>query len=166
MFWVVFAENGVRMVQIAMTNVETKAYGFVDVPESRILTFVKPILGFEDLEKFAIIDVRGLPGFYWLQSLENKNLAIIVSRPDKLLDQEYVIQIDNQESIFREMKLISRENLTCYLMVNVPQDPKQMTLNLMGPILVNSATLLAAQAISTKYTETKFPVFGIHNDEK
>ena len=156
MFYPAFAENGVRMVQIAMTNVETKAYGFVDVPESRILTFVKPILGFEDLEKFAIIDVRGLPGFYWLQSLENKNLAIIVSRPNKLLDQEYIIQIDNQESIFREMKL----------MVNVPQDPKQMTLNLMGPILVNSATLLAAQAISTKYTETKFPVFGIHNDDK
>ncbi len=148
-----------------MVNVETKAYGFVDIPDSRVLTFIKPILGFEDLEQFALIDVRGLPGFYWLQSLDNKNLAIIVTRPDKLLDEEYQVQIHEQESIFREMKLISRENLTCYLIVNVPQDPKQMTLNMMGPIIVNSATLLAAQAISSKYTDTKFPVFHLPKEK-
>ncbi|OHD55828.1 MAG: hypothetical protein A2Y33_14440 [Spirochaetes bacterium GWF1_51_8] len=143
-----------------MTHLDSKAYGPLDIPDSRVLTLVRPILGFDDLERYALIDMHGLPGFYWFQSVDNKNVALIVTRPDKIMEGEYIVQIHEQEDIFKDMKLISRENLTVYLIVNVTPDPKLMTVNMMGPIIVNSATLIGAQVLSTKYTDTRHPVFN------
>ena len=61
-------------------EVKTKTMGTVNVDESQIVSFPNGLYGFEEYHKYAIIEAEYKP-FYWLQSLDEQNLAFIIVDP-------------------------------------------------------------------------------------
>ena len=56
-------------------KLSTVRFGEIDIDENRIFDFVLPIIGFDNLKKFIIIEPNKDTLFKWLQSVEDPALA-------------------------------------------------------------------------------------------
>ena len=146
-----------------MESIKTRAYGEIQVPDNSAIHFQKGILGFEDLLDYYLLEMKDLENFYWLQSGDNQDLAFIVVDP-RIFVPDYRLDVDESD-----LELIEREeqeDIIDFVIANVPEDPSKMSVNLLGPILINAAKRLAIQTISnvSEYG-TKHLVFQNQNEE-
>jgi flagellar assembly factor FliW len=130
---------------VGSIRVQTKAYGAVEVDERQKLLFPGGILGFENLKEYALLDAAQ-PPFYWLQSLEAVEIAFVLIDP-RVFRPDYRLEVAPEE--LAEIGLHSPEEALDFAIVTIPEDPREMTANLQGPILINRAGRLGRQAIST-----------------
>ena len=56
-------------------KLNTARFGEIEIEENRIFNFVMPIIGFDMLHKFIILDPNKDTLFKWLQSIEDPALA-------------------------------------------------------------------------------------------
>jgi len=82
--------------------------------------------------------------FFWLQSLDNGEVAFTLMDVYKVLPT-YDPQIDDYES--EELGTVEENSLEIYNIVVIPEDAKQMRVNLKAPIVINSATGIGRQVI-------------------
>lgn len=135
---------------------QTSRFGEVQVDESTLLNFVSPILGFEHIKQFALLDHSDNSPFKWLQAVQDEDLAFVVSNPKFFgIPFEFSIPDDAVE----KLKITSAEEVIVITIVNIPNDdPTKLTGNLMAPIIINQSNLYAMQVVlqDGKYS-TKTP---------
>ena len=59
-------------------KINTVRFGELDIDEKRIFKFTLPIIGFNELKEFIILDLNKDNFFKWLQSVEDPALAFPV----------------------------------------------------------------------------------------
>lgn len=133
-------------------TIKTDMYGELEIDERQIFSFSEGILGFDYIKKFALLDAddENSP-FKWLQAVEESHLAFVTILPvDVFGTYDLVISDTDMEQV--EAK--DPAELIVLAIVTIPQDPKNMTANLQGPIILNPNTGLGRQVISLsdKYT--------------
>jgi len=109
-------------------------FGTSETDEKKIIRFPSGLPGFEDLHEFIIIEVEDTKPIYWLQSTENKHIALPVIISFAVLDN-YDINIRENE-----LEGLNAENTNDLLILNVvviPEDVKKMTANLAAPVIIN-----------------------------
>ena len=88
-------------------HVVTKPFGSIEVDERQRLRFPCGLFGFEHLTEFVLLD-SAQPPFYWLQSLEEPEIAFVLIdpsffRPDYRLEipqgERQDIGCDGEESV-------------------------------------------------------------------
>lgn len=126
-------------------TINTARFGEVHVSEDRVLHFVEPILGFEGSRRFVILDHAEDSPFKWLQSVDDPELAFVVTSPRFFgLDFEFTLS----DEIAGQLQLESAEDTVVLTIVNIPQeDPGKMTTNLLGPIVVSQKVRKAMQVV-------------------
>jgi flagellar assembly factor FliW len=126
-------------------EINTVRFGKIPVQEDRVLSFPKGILGFNNNKKFVLFPhTEGSP-FYWLQSIEDGSLAFVVMNP-QLVKQDYSIDIN--QSVLDELKAREIGELDVMCIVTIPHnEPQKMTINLLGPIIINASTRSALQVV-------------------
>jgi flagellar assembly factor FliW len=126
-------------------TINTARFGEVHVSEDRVLHFVEPILGFEGSRRFVILDHAEDSPFKWLQSVDDPELAFVVTSPRFFgLDFEFTLS----DEIASQLQLESAEDTVVLTIVNIPQeDPGKMTTNLLGPIVVSQKVRKAMQVV-------------------
>jgi len=124
--------------------VDTLRFGPLDVPEDKRITMERPILGFEGLADFCLIEVEELSPFMWLQSTENSAVAFLVVNPAAFFPA-YRIEINPKE--IAELKVRDVTEVETYVIVTVPNDPQEVSVNLQGPILINTENRSAKQLV-------------------
>jgi flagellar assembly factor FliW len=126
-------------------NFNTLRFGQVTVPLSRVVEFASPILGFEGLKQFAILDHDEDSPFKWLQSVEDSDLAFVITNPTIFgIAYEFVIP----EDAVSLLGIAKAEDTLVFTLVTIPDnDPVKMTANLLGPLVVNQYTRKAMQVI-------------------
>ena len=97
-------------------QVETKTMGTVTVDENQIVTFPNGLYGFEEYHRYAIIEAEYQP-FYWLQSLDEKNLAFIIVDPF-LLVSDYELDIDDRTLC--EIGIDSPGDVILFAIITIP----------------------------------------------
>lgn len=141
-----------------METIKTKAYGEITVEEESAIFFKREILGFENCRYYYLIEMGDLPNFYWLQSKEEPDLAFIVVNP-RLFNPNYQLKIDDVDKGMLELG--ENEEMVDFAIVNIPEDVNKMTMNWLGPIVINAKKRIAIQAISLNNEYgTKVPVFN------
>jgi flagellar assembly factor FliW len=125
-------------------RVLTKPFGEIEVSEKQCLDFPYGIFGFEETRRYVLLD-SSKPPFYWLQSLERPSLAFILLDP-RVLVPDYRLDIADEE--LEEIGIRDPGEVLDFAIVTIPADPRQMTANLQGPIVVNRRTRAARQCIS------------------
>ncbi|MBR1693429.1 MAG: flagellar assembly protein FliW [Lachnospiraceae bacterium] len=142
-------------------KVNTRIFGEVDIEEEKIIHFVGGIVGFPDMVDFTLIhnQERGPGGIAWLQSMQEPQFAIPVMDP-LVIREDYNPQVEDE--LLKPLGEYGSDDLLVLVTVSVPADIKNMTANLKGPIVINSATRLACQVIAEgdEY-EVKFPIYEI-----
>lgn len=139
-------------------EINTVRFGTIDVEEERVYTFALPIIGFNELRKYVIIDTGNDNFFKWLQSVEDPGLAFpIVS----VFSMNVDYSIDLPDNVVETLKIQNVESLLVMNIASIPQDdPQGTTINLLAPIIFNLEEQLAGQVIlSGSGYDISFPLF-------
>ena len=117
-------------------DINTRQFGPVTIDEKNIITLPKGMPGFSDMKRFIILDHEDIRPFHSFQSVDEASLAFIIMDP-YLFKADYVVDI---EPYMVEMNWMGDENehLFLYVIINATDpDPRKMTANMMGPLLIN-----------------------------
>lgn len=121
----------------------TSRFGEIDVLEDSSISFPSGMPGFEQMRQFALIHAdEGIP-FTFLQSLEDGDLAFIVTDPF-LFFEDY--QFDLADKLKSELEIINEEDVMVFSIVSV-QANDIMTLNLLAPVVINMKKRIGKQII-------------------
>lgn len=136
-------------------EVRTKTMGTVQVDDVHIIQFPNGLLGFEEYHSYAIIESEYKP-FYWMQSLDEQNLAFLIVDPFIIAD-DYELDVDDRT--LAEIDVSSPGDVIVWAIVTVPADGGPVTANMQGPVVINRKNRNAIQFIlaDTKWT-TKYNI--------
>ena len=139
-------------------NLNTVRFGEIEIEENRIFDFVLPIIGFDNLKKFVILDPNKETLFKWLQSLDDPSLAFPIISVSSL---NYDYTIDLPDNVVSALKIESVESILVMNITSIPQDnPQGTTINLLAPIIFNIDTQLAGQVVlSGSGYDISYPMF-------
>ena len=127
-------------------KVNTKPFGEIEVNELQIIDFPEGILGFDFIKKFIIMDAEEPDSpFKWMQAFDEKDLAFVIIRPLDFME-EYELAI--QQNDLDIVKADNINDLITFAIVTIPDNPRNMTANLQGPIIINPLKRIGKQAIS------------------
>ncbi|MEW5796553.1 MAG: flagellar assembly protein FliW [Candidatus Zixiibacteriota bacterium] len=122
----------------------SKRFGTLEVPDNKIITMERPILGFEKLRFFCLVEVEELAPFLLMQSTEDTDVAFLVMNP-LLFFPDYRIEINSQE--IAELDVDDPASVETYVILTIIKRTKDITANLQGPILINTANNKAKQLV-------------------
>lgn len=126
--------------------------GPMTLSEDRVLYFPRGIIGFMGHREFTLLQVREESPFMVLQSLTDSKLGLLVADPYTFMT-EYEVVISEPD--LRMLGIDNREKATILVTVTIPQGmPERTTLNLCGPIIINSETRVGLQI---PQTDTRYP---------
>ena len=139
-------------------RINTLKFGEIEVDDNRIFNFALPIIGFNELNKFVLLDLNKDSFFKWLQSVEDPSLAFPVV---SVFSMNVDYSIDLPDNVVDTLKIKNVESLLVMNIASIPQDdPQGTTINLLAPIIFNLDELLAGQVIlSGSGYDVSFPLF-------
>lgn len=122
----------------------SKVHGEIEYEEKNIITFNKGLLGLSDLKKFILLDLEDYEPFKLLQSLQDNEIAMIVTSPYEFF-KEYEFELS--EETIKNLKIDSPDQVNVVTTVTLNSDVKKITTNLQGPIVINTSNNLGEQII-------------------
>ncbi len=126
-------------------KLETRVLGEIELADEQIIEMPTGMVGFPDAERFALVpfDDPETPFVYW-QCVDDPSLCFILIDPTLLFpDYEVVLPAERLEDI----ELESAPDGSVYVTVTIPSDPREMTANLLGPLVVNRSARKAKQLV-------------------
>lgn len=136
----------------------TVKFGEIEIEENRIFEFVLPIIGFNDLTKFIILDPSKDTLFKWLQSVEDPGLAFPIISVAAL---GYDYSVDLDDGVVKILDIKNTESVLVMNITSIPQDnPRGTTINLLAPLIFNLETMTAGQIVlSGSGYDISYPMF-------
>lgn len=144
----------------------TRLFGEIEIDESKIITFEDGIIGFPDMKKFTLIfdeEKEGRPSISWLQSMDEPEIAFPV------MDPLFVCETYNpsvEDELLKNLGTIKVDNLYVLVTVTVPQDIKELAVNLKAPIVINTDTRKASQIIVEDDLPVRYRIYEILEEAK
>ncbi|SES00446.1 flagellar assembly factor FliW [Butyrivibrio fibrisolvens] len=144
----------------------TRVFGEVEVDDNKIIDFPNGIIGFPDLKRFTLMhdEDEDASTIMWLQSIDEPEFALPVMNP-LIVCPDYKPMIDKNG--VAELGELDDQEILVLVTVTVPHDLTKMTVNLMGPIIINTKNMKASQNIvdNDEYP-VKFPIYDILKKNK
>lgn len=126
-------------------KINSSKFGELEVEEKNIFNFVSPIIGFNNLKQYTIIDYKPDSPFKWLQSIEDGDLAFPVTLCS-FFGIDYQFNIPDEEVEF--LGIESPDDVFVCNIANIPSsDPQSATINMLAPLVINLSNRKAMQLI-------------------
>lgn len=140
-------------------KVNTRFFGEIEIEDDKIIKFEKGIIGFPDMKNFTLIfdqESEDQNSISWLQSMDDADVAFPVLDP-LIVCPDYNPQVEDE--LLKPLGELREDNLFVLVMVTVPTDIKQMTVNLKAPIVINTDTKKASQLIIDNNMPVKYNIY-------
>ena len=144
----------------------TRLFGEIEIDESKIITFEDGIIGFPDMKKFTLIfdeEKEDRPSISWLQSMDEPEIAFPV------MDPLFVCETYNpsvEDELLKNLGTKKEDNLYVLVTVTVPQNIKELAVNLKAPIVINTDTRKASQIIVEDDLPVRYRIYEILEEAK
>ncbi|AVX21689.1 flagellar assembly factor FliW [Carboxydocella sporoproducens DSM 16521] len=126
-------------------EITTKAFGVIKINEEDILNFIGPILGFEDIKQYVVLHDQNNPGpFFWLQAVNSPEPAFVVVEPGTILADYHPVFPPEELEL---LEIDDQADLRILLIVRIPENIKDISVNLKAPVLINARKGLAKQVV-------------------
>jgi len=132
-------------------------FGEVAYDPENVLTFPEGLIGFENLRQFIVMPNQKDGPLFWIQSVEDPSVALILTDPTNFFLGYQVVPEAGEK---KKLQLAAEEDCFTLVVVTVYPD-RQVTLNLMAPILFAPGSNKAIQVIlenSDYSVQTPLPV--------
>ncbi|MDL2220631.1 flagellar assembly protein FliW [Eubacteriales bacterium OttesenSCG-928-N14] len=137
--------------------IETERFGSFELDDTKVIDFPQGLPGLEELHQYVIVKVEETEPIYWLQSAEEKYIALPVIVPFEIME-DYTLQIRDKE--LSELKVEDQNDLLIMNVVVIPEQIEKMTANLAAPIIVNAKAGLGKQIIvDAKELPVRYPIY-------
>lgn len=140
----------------------TRIFGEIDIEDGKIITMAKGMIGFPDLQHFALIfdEERDAKQFsiMWLQSMDDGDIAFPVIVPT-LVKPDYHPTVSDE--ILSPLGELTEENTYILTTVKVPKNIEDIACNLKAPIVINTDNNKAVQLIVEDDYEVRFPFYSL-----
>ncbi len=137
----------------------TRAFGEIEIDESKVINFPGGIIGFPDLQHFVLLydEDQGSNTVKWLQSVEEPGFAMPVISP-LIVKDDYNPSVDDE--LLKPLGEMNDDDMIVLVTMTIPHEIEKMTVNLRGPVIINSATCKGCQIIidSDEY-KVKYPIY-------
>ncbi len=140
-----------------MQTVQTTRFGKIEVDEQRMILFPDGLLGFAKQKEFILLEDKKGSAFFWLQSVDVPDLAFVLTNPLSF-KPDYIEALSAEEQTHFKSE---HEKMVLFGLVTVPQGhPEGATINLLGPLVIDSARRIGKQVIlaNSGYTH-RYPLF-------
>lgn len=138
--------------------VKTKFFGEQNIPEEKIVTFDRGLIGLTDYTRFTILFdcEKEQSNISWLQSVEEPTLALPIMNP-LLVKEDYDPFLEDE--LLEGLGELTNDNLVVMATMTVPSDIKEMSVNLKAPLIINADTRKGVQIIAEKGNQQEdYPV--------
>lgn len=129
-----------------MPTLSTLKFGEVTYKNTDVITFIRPIIGFNELSRYFVISRQESEPFKWLQCVDDPSICFVILDP-KLIYADYVVDISVHD--IRQLGGSAlNSDYQVYGIVSVPKGhPELMSINLQGPVVINVKNLKAIQMV-------------------
>ena len=143
-------------------EINTKNFGVIDIEEDKIIHFAGGIVGFPELSEFSLIhdeEQEAKRSIQWLQSMQEPGFAMPVVDPLMILP-DYNPQIEDE--LLKPLGELEADNMLVLITITIPSDLTKMSVNLKGPIIINTENRKACQVIAEgENYSVKYPVYEL-----
>ena len=147
--------------------IQTRVFGEITIESSKIIHFENGIIGFPDLQDFALVydlEKGNDAGIRWMQSIQEPNFAMPVMDP-LLVKPDYNPMVE--EELLKPLGNLVPDETLVLTTVTVPKDITKMSVNLRGPIIINVTERKAAQIIlEGEEYQVKYPIYEVVKGKK
>ena len=126
-------------------EIESTRFGRIRIDDERVMTFPGGLLGFPDHTRFALIQTSEENYFFWLQSVDDANLAFVVTDPG-IFFKDYQVPLRDETRL--DLQLADDAHVQTFVICNKVGD--WLTGNLLGPLIVNAQNRLGQQVVLTE----------------
>jgi len=127
-------------------------------PEDVLISFPAGLIGFPHLRSFRLFEPAGSYPLKFLQSVEEAEISFTCIDVAAIkMDYEFALSEEEAQTLALEKP----EDALVLALVVIPEDPRQMTANLAGPLVVNTLSKQGRQVIlNTENYSLKFPIIS------
>lgn len=125
-------------------QLQTARFGTIEIDPDTIIHFPMGLLGFERFARFILIESDEAEPMRWLQCVDEGGLAFLVVEPG-LFFPDYAPKIAADDREFLQLEDGEQALFAC--LVVIPENPLEMTINLMGPLVLNAKKRLGKQVV-------------------
>ena len=145
-------------------KIQTSRFGEIQVDAESVLSMPGGLIGFPKQESYVLIRHSQDSPFYWLQAVDDPELAFVIVDP-AVFRPDYSVSFS--PGLLRLMKADSPDELSIFVIVTIPQGrPEEMTANLLGPVAINTATRMARQLVlDEKNYSHQYPIMKTRQDD-
>lgn len=116
----------------------------MSVPDLPVIELVRPMPGFPDDRRFALVELDDAGTLCSLSSLDNPELRFLVVPPEAFFP-EYAPEID--DATVAELEIGSEAEVLVLLVLSPGSSLPDTTANLRAPVVLNTANRRACQVI-------------------
>jgi len=125
-------------------KVITSRFGVVEIDDDRIIEMPDGMIGFAE-RRFILLSPDNNGRFFWFQSVDNPDLAFVVTDPTEYVPG-YAVTLTPDE--YERLELDPESADVIFLAVtNISHGSRNITINLQGPIVVNPVKMMAKQIV-------------------
>ncbi|MCI9456303.1 MAG: flagellar assembly protein FliW [Oscillospiraceae bacterium] len=135
-------------------NILTRDFGEIEVAPEDIITFVSPMFGFEEMNRYVFLFAEENTNIVWLQSVDNPHICFILADP-KIVEDNYNPRLSPEVR-----GALGEGDYLFWLVVVVAEDFRDSTINMKSPVVVNLHTKRAVQTILEEDYPLRRPLAG------
>lgn len=125
-------------------KIKTKHFGIVEYSTNDVISFVEGLPGFTKYHQYIIIEKEDSRPFSWMQSIENSDISFVIVDP-KVFRPNYKVLTPPED--LAGINIHDPNDIKIVALVTMSDDPKDVSMNLKAPIIINPVEQLAIQII-------------------
>jgi len=114
--------------------VNTMSFGELKIDPQDVYEFPRGIPGFEDNQRYIIVQPDPTLPFCYIQSVEESSITLLVCNPF-IFFEDYDFQLT--EANQQELNILEENDVAVWSVVTVDKQQSGATVNLLAPIIVN-----------------------------
>lgn len=125
-------------------QIETTRFGRIEVSEEEVIRFPHGLYGLETLRDYCLLPHPGTGSFYWLQSVDAPDVALMITNPFRYCEA-YEVEIPDPATDI--LSTAEASDLAVYTTVSVARDRTGVFTNLLGPLIINHDARVGMQLV-------------------
>ena len=125
-------------------KIESIRFGTVEVGDDRLLSFVRPIVGFDQFVTYALVEDPETAPVVWLQSLDAPEV-LFAAVDVAFVTDECAFELDDESVSALGLERVEDSRVRCILTLS--PDPAEVRANLRAPVVWNTRRATALQVV-------------------